>query len=60
MEGMRSNSSHGESLTIEDLRTDRNYALHWASKNGHLEIVKYLKEIYIKNGREEYIPFSIK
>ena len=28
-----------------DIHTDNDYALRWASKNGHLEVVKYLVEM---------------
>jgi len=27
-----------------DITVDDNYAIRWASKNGHLKVVKYLKE----------------
>ena len=33
-------------ITSEDIRSDDNYALRWASENGHFEVVKYLCETY--------------
>ena len=28
-----------------DIHAQDNYALRWASRNGHLEVIKYLKSI---------------
>jgi ankyrin repeat protein len=61
---VKSNRSREVKVLIEefendDLRADNNYAIKWASKNGHLEIVKLLAERLTDDDLRAYNNYAI-
>ena len=43
------NKANVLNLGIDDVRSRDNFALQFASENGHLEVVKYLKKMFHLN-----------